>query len=131
MNYCRIIAFFLFALYALTAQNANTYLGPDDKSPGALIRIQVLINDDPNPAGVQIQNVTFDGTTIPLKPRDIYGYRGGGSFQKAPGKYKLKWTVKRDANAWPRTVTQEQEVNVDRRDMWVQITITGESAAIT
>lgn len=110
----------------------NTYFGPTTKGPGnkELVRIQVLINDDPAPAGAQIESAEFNGQNIPLKPRDIYGYRGQGSFQVYPGTYKLKWVVKRDRVAWPRTLSHEEIVTVDPRDLWLQLTITGEKATI-
>jgi hypothetical protein len=47
------------------------------------------------------------------------------------GKYKLKWKVKRDQHAWPRTISHEEEVTIDPRDLWIQITITGENASIS
>lgn len=117
----------------LISQNVNEYLGPSQKIPGnpQLIRVQILVNDDPNPQGVQIVSAEFDQQNITLKPRDIYGFRGQSSFQTAPGKYKLKWTVHRDRFAWPRTVKHEEEVEVSPRDLWIQITITGENASIS
>lgn len=119
--------------YDLVAQNTNTYLGPNQKIPGnpQLIRVQVLVYNDPNPKGPIIQNAQFEGTSIPLKPRDIYGYRGQASFQKPPGKYKLKWTVERDQKSWPRTVDHEEEVILDERDFWIQINIVGDTAEIS
>lgn len=115
------------------AQNTNTYLGPNQKIPGnpQLIRVQILVYNDPNPKGVTIVDAQFDGTSIPLKPRDIYGYRGQASFQKSPGKYKLKWEVDRDQQTWPRTVEHEENVILDARDLWIQITIIGEKAEIS
>lgn len=117
----------------LLAQNVNEYLGPSQRSPGnaKLIRVQVLVNDDPNPEGVQIVNAELDQKSITLKPRDIYGFRGQASFQLKPGKYKLRWTVRRDKFAWPRTVEHEEEVTLDPRDLWIQITINGENASIS
>jgi hypothetical protein len=117
----------------LVCQSVNEYSGPTKKIPGnpQLIRIQVLVNDDPNPQGVQILDAEFDQQDIPLKPRDIYGFRGQSSFQTPPGKYKLKWTVHRDKFAWPRTIKHEEEVTISPRDLWIQITITGENASIS
>lgn len=117
----------------LVCQNVNEYSGPTKKIPGnpQLIRVQVLVNDDPNPQGVQILEAEFDQQDIPLKPRDIYGFRGQSSFQTPPGKYKLKWTVHRDKFAWPRTIKHEEEVMISPRDLWIQITITGENASIS
>ncbi len=115
------------------AQNTNTYLGPNQKIPGnpQMIRVQVLVYNDPNPKGVKIVNAQFDGTSIPLKPRDIYGFRGQASFQKSPGKYKLAWEVERDEQVWPRTIEHEEEVFLDQRDLWIQITILGDTAEIS
>lgn len=120
--------------YGLIAQsNTNNYLGPHAPIPGnpQMIRIQILVNDDPNPKGVQIESVNFNRVNIPLKPRDIYGYRGQGSFQLPPGKYKLRWTVSQDRIIWPRTLSHEEEVDLDPRDLWIQINIIGENAAIS
>lgn len=123
----------LLNLNDLTAQNSNTYLGPSKKIPGnpQLLRVQILVNDDPNPQGVQIVEATFDGKDIPLKPRDIYGFRGQASFQTPPGKYKLRWKVHLDKFAWPRTQSHEEEVTLNGKDLWLQITITGEKASIS
>lgn len=118
---------------ALMAQNTNTYLGPHAPAGGnpQLIRVQILVNDDPDPKGVQIVEASLDGTTIPLKPRDIYGFRGQASFQKKPGQYTLRWKVQNDRHIWPRTTTHEETVTLDPRDLWIQITITGNQATIT
>lgn len=117
----------------LLAQNTNTYLGPEHKLPGnpQMTRVQILVYNDPNPKGVTIVKASFDGASIPLKPRDIYGYRGQASFQKSPGKYKLKWEVEGDKKVWPRTVDHETEVFLDARDFWIQITINGNNAEIS
>lgn len=125
--------FLTMFLSSLVAQNVNDYLGPSQKIPGnpQLIRIQVLVSDDPSPQGVQIVKAEFNQKNIPLKPRDIYGFRGQASFQTPPGKYKLKWTVRRDRFIWPRTLSHEEEVTLDPRDFWLQITITGEKASIS
>lgn len=134
MNSYRLCTLFLILCSTLGAQNTNNYLGPSERVPGnaKLIRVQILVNDDPNENGVQIVKAQFSETNIPLKPRgDIYGFRGQASFQKTPGKYKLKWTVQRDASAWPRTVNHEEEVTLDPKDLWIQITITGEKAEIS
>jgi hypothetical protein len=118
---------------SLVAQSVNEYLGPSKKVTGnpQLVRVQVLINDDPNPQGVQIVDAQLDQQFISLKPRDIYGFRGQSSFQMPPGKYKLRWTVHRDKFAWPRTIKREEEVTISPRDLWIQITITGEKASIS
>jgi len=110
----------------------NTYFGPIAPAPGnqQLIRVEVIIRDDPAPGGLQVQEVQFNRTKIPLKPRDVNGFRGQGSFQLPPGKYKLTWKLNRDKFAWPRTVSHEQEVNLSARDLWVQITINGEETSI-
>lgn len=110
----------------------NTYLGPTEKVPNEnhLVRVELLIKDSPDLAGVQIQSVTFDGQSIPLKPRDIYGKRGAASFQLMPGKYTLRWTVNRDKIVWPRKVSHEEEVIIDPRDLWIQIIIEGDQASI-
>ena len=117
----------------LIGQNTNTYLGPNQKIPGdpQMLRLQILVYNDPNPKGVTIVKAAFDGASIPLKPRDIYGYRGQASFQKPPGKYKLTWEVERDDQTWPRTIDHEEEVILDARDYWIQITIVGDHAEIS
>lgn len=117
----------------LISQNVNDYLGPNGVKPGekGLVRVQVLVNDAPNPKGVQIISAEFNQKSISLKPRDIYGFRGQASFQVPQGKYKLKWKVKRGEEGWPRTETHEETVQVDDRDLWIQITIVGNSASIS
>ncbi len=120
----------LSAVTSLLAQ--NKYFGPSGPIPKEphLIQVEVFVKDSPDPNGLQIQSVTFDGSEIPLKPRDLYGYRGGGSFKKTAGKYKLTWVVNRDKFAWPRNVSHVEEVTLDPRDMWIQIQIEGETASI-
>lgn len=110
----------------------NTYLGPTE--PGynseSLIRIEIIVQDSPELGGVRILEASFDGHNIPIKSPDIYGHRGVASFQLMPGTYKLRWTVKRDAYIWPRTVQHEELVHVSPRDLWIQITVEGDNAAI-
>jgi hypothetical protein len=110
----------------------NTYLGPITPIPGnpQLIRVELIVNDDSKAGGAQIQQVKFHETEVPLKPRDINGFRGQGSFQLPPGKYKLIWVINRDKFTWPRTVSHEEIVTLDPRDLWVQITIQGDEASI-
>lgn len=117
----------------LVSQNTNTYLGPNQKLNGnpQLVRIQVLVYNDPDPKGVVISSADFDGSSIPLKPRDIYGFRGQASFQKPGGKYKLRWEVERSGSGWPKTVSHEEQVTIDPRDLWIQITIIGDKAEIS
>ncbi len=118
------------SLLGLTA--SNTYFGPVKRTPGneQLIRLEILVRDSPEANGLQVVSVEFDNTDIPLKPRDIYGNRGNASFQMRPGTYKLVWVVNRDRFAWPRTTTHEEVVTVDSRDLWLQISIEGETASI-
>lgn len=132
MRWQRLFPFFCLLATLLVAQNVNEYLGPNERTPGPeLVRIQILVNDDPSPQGVQIVSAQFHGQPIPLKPRDIYGFRGQASFQVRPGKYTLKWKVRRDRIIWPRVISHEEEVHIDPRDLWIQITITGDQASIT
>src|SRR5271154_6092388 len=90
-----------------TASNqlGYTYLVPVKSTSGKsqLVRVEVLVRDATEADGLQIVNVEFNKTNIPLKPRDIYGIRGTASFQLKPGDYPLKWVVNRDKFAWPRT----------------------------
>ncbi len=125
-----VFGIFLFLFGSLCAQ--NTYLGPTSPVPGnpQLIAVEVIVNDDPTLGGVQIQKVSFNEINIPLKPRDVNGFRGSGGFKLPPGKYKLKWTVNRDKSTWPRTASHEQLITLDPRDLWVQIAITGDEASI-
>ncbi len=126
--FCAIGVFF-----SLFAQNTNTYFGPHAPVPGNphLVRVQVLVYDSAEASGLEIQSATFLREDIPLKPRDIHGFRGEGTFQVKPGTYKLKWVVQRDKFIWPRTVPHEETVKIDPRDLWIQITIQGENAVIT
>ena len=124
------VSLIFFGWPFLSAQ--NTYMGPI-KTPREdipLVRIEILIRDSSKLGGVQVQSVTFDGRPIPLKPRDIFGNRGKASLQMPPGKYPLEWVVLRDPSIWPRTVTHKEEVTIDARDFWVQISIEGEEASI-
>lgn len=109
-----------------------SYQGPNQAVPGnpQLVRVEVIVRDSPSSAGVQVKNVSFNGGGIPLQPRDIYGNRGTGSFQVPPGKYKLRWSVQRDKTIWPRVLDHEEEVNIDPRDLWIQIEIVGDEASI-
>jgi len=109
-----------------------SYQGPTQPVPGnpKLVRVEVLVRDSPQSAGVQIKSVEFNGQGIPLQTRDIYGNRGTGSFQVPPGKYKLRWVVQRDKLLWPRQINHEEEVTIDPRDLWLQIEIIGEEASI-
>jgi hypothetical protein len=121
-----------FPSASLVASTSNTYLGPQKPVVGnpQLVRVQVIVRDAPEASGLQIISAEFNGQPVPLQPRDIYGNRGQASFQVPPNKYKLKWKMNRDKFAWPRTITHEEEVTVSPRDLWLQITIEGESASI-
>ena len=112
---------------------SNTYLGPTKPIPGhpKLIRVEVLVNDAYDASGPQVVRVEFNRINIPLKPRDIYGNRGSGSFQVPPGKYKLQWTINQDKANWPRTIVHEEEVTISPRDLWIQILIEGEEVTIS
>lgn len=121
---------YLFLLLSVLAQNSNTYLGPNKPVKG-LVDVQVIVYDERNPAGVQIQSVTFNEKSIPLRPRDVNGFRGQGSFKLSPGTYKLKWKVNRSKISWPETVSHEEEVTISPRDLWIQIKIDGETATLT
>lgn len=116
----------------LEGQIAQTYLGPTAPIPGnpQLVRVEVLVSDGQEPNGLQILSASFNGTSIPLKPRDVLGYRGGASFQVKPGKYTLRWRVNRDRFAWPRNSSHEEIVTIDPRDLWLQISIEGDRASI-
>jgi hypothetical protein len=117
-------------LFGLVA--SNTYMGPTHPIPGnpQRIRVEIEIRDSSTASGPQIQKVIFNQEQIPLKPRDVNGSRGNASFLLAPGKYKLKWTVNRDNFIWPRSVDHEEEVLLSPRDLWIQISIEGNTASI-
>lgn len=127
-----LYSFFLLGALVFFAQNTNVYLGPHHRSPGnaKLVRVQVLVSDSPDPAGVQIVSAIFNEENIPLKPRDIYGFRGQASFQLPPDKYQLIWTVQKDKFAWPRTITHKEKLQIAPNDMWIQIEITGDQVKI-
>ncbi|HEX2583208.1 MAG TPA: hypothetical protein VHL30_03740 [Chlamydiales bacterium] len=111
---------------------SNTYFGPTKPIPGTpqLVRVEVLVRDSDDPSGPQIVSVDFNKNNVPLQPRDIYGNRGSGSFQLSPGKYKLRWVTNQNKEAWPRTITHEEEVTISPRDLWIQIQIEGDKASI-
>jgi hypothetical protein len=110
----------------------NTYLGPVKPVPGnpELVQVEVIVRDSPVLGGVQVQSVEFDGKSVPLKPRDVFGNRGKASFQVSSGHYTLRWVVRRDKILWPRTMSYEETVTIDPRDLWVQISIEGEASSI-
>lgn len=109
-----------------------SYEGPSRPLPGnpQLIKVEVLVRDSPAPGGPEVKTVTFNRTSISLKPRDIYGNRGSAGFQLAPGKYRLRWVVEKNTKEWPREITREEEVTIDPKDLWLQIIIEGEDASI-
>ena len=109
---------------------AQTQYFPPSLSSGKLIPVEIQIYDDPELGGVTIQDVSFDGQQIPLKPTGVYGFRGGGSFKKASGSYDLVWTIQRPGNDWPRTVQKKQKVIIKGNDVWVQISIHGENMTV-
>lgn len=124
-------------LLILTLFAQNTFFGPTFNPAEPLpppkphsVRVEVLVYDDSGQGGVEIREVSFDGQSIPLKPRDINYFRGGGSFQETEGTYRLRWTVNRTKQAWPQNETFTQNVIVDPRDLWIQITIRGSTAQI-
>jgi len=116
---------------SLLASAGNTYFGPKSPTSEHLVRVQVIMKDSEEASGPQLTRVEFNGTMIPLKPRDVYGNRGSGSFQVSPGKYKLHWTTSRDNFAWPREVNHEEEVTISPRDLWLQLEIQGDKAEIS
>lgn len=123
---------FVFTDPRMEGSLAQTYFGPTAPIPGnpQLVRVEVLVQDGSEPNGLQVVSASFNGTSIPLKPRDVLGYRGGASFQVKPGKYTLRWKVNRDHFAWPRTASHEEIVTIDPRDLWLQISIEGDQASI-
>ncbi len=118
-----------FALLLTT----NTYLGPKSPVEGSpqLVKVQVVVRDALENGGPQVLSVQFNQQNIPLKPRDIYGNRGMGSFQVPPGKYKLQWKVNKNKLVWPRNIDREEQVTISPRDQWVQILIEGEKVSIS
>jgi hypothetical protein len=121
----------LSILFTLFASAGNTFFPPASSDPSQLVKIEVLMKDASDSAGPQLTRVEFNGRRIPLKPRDIQGNRGSGSFQVRPGKYLLRWTVNRDNFAWPRHVDHEEEVTISNRDLWLQLEIQGDKATIS
>jgi hypothetical protein len=122
-----ISLFLFFQSHHCCAQ--TSYYGPKSSVPG-LVRIEIQIYDDPELDGVKLQEVRFNGQLIKLKPPGVHGYRGGGSFQLAPGNYELIWVVAREKKDWPRTVEHREKVRIDPSNVWVEITIEGETAKI-
>ncbi len=116
-------------IHALLLFAQTTYYGPHVVGPSVpgqhVVRVEVLVYDDPAQGGLRPQEVIFNGHSIALKPRDIHSYRGGGSFQVAPGTYPLEWVVLRDKITWPRTLTYKESIVIDKSSMWVQVTIRG------
>ena len=105
------------------------YYGPTSPVEG-LIPVQIHVYDSPELGGMTIEEASFNGQDIPLKPSGIRGFRGGGSFRQAPGNYDLNWTVSRPGNDWPRTVKHKQKIRINQNDVWVQIEINGDTATV-
>jgi len=105
------------------------YYGPTSPVEG-VIPVQIQIFDDPELGGVKIEEASFNGQTIPLKPSGVRGFRGGGSFKQAPGRYDLIWTVSRGGKDWPRTVQHKEKVSVKQNDVWIQVAIHGEKVTV-
>lgn len=110
----------------------NTYFGPTHPVPNEeqLVKVQILVKDSPQASGPQIESVVFNGQSIPLKPRDIFGKRGEASFQLMPGKYRFSWTTNQNKYVWPRNSSHQEELIISPRDLWIQILIEGDSASI-
>jgi len=120
----------LFCYLFLLLAQSNTYFGPKSPPKQQLVRVEVLVQDSTELGGVRIVSASFNQTDIPLKPRDINGFRGSASFQVLPGKYPLAWVVQRDKIDWPRKISHETEVTISPKDLWVQIYVSGEEASI-
>jgi len=139
LNLVALLAAFGFFYFKTTPKPidellaSNTYMGPTKSIPGKpqLVRVEVLVRDSADASGPQVVSVDFNKNNIPLKPRDITGNRGSGSFQLAPGTYKLRWVTNQNKRAWPRNVSHEEEVTISPRDLWIQIQIEGENATIS
>ena len=122
---CAVVLF--FKQHPCYAQ--STYYGPTSPVPG-LIKIEIQIYDDPELGGPKIVEVQFHNQQIALKPPGVRGYRGGASFQLEPGSYDLIWRVSSSTFTWPRTVKHQQKIQIGPRDVWVQIAIHGNAAAV-
>jgi hypothetical protein len=105
------------------------YYGPTSPVEG-LIPVQIHIYDSSELGGVTIEEASFTGQSIPLKPSGLRGFRGGGSFRQAPGSYDLIWTVSRTGTDWPRMIKHKQKIRINKTDVWVQIEINGETASV-
>lgn len=124
---------FLLVAIASILVAQTPYYGPkplphfnEPKYPAKLYHVQLYAYDDPAPGGLKIQDVTLAGQAADIKPPDIHGFRGGGGFRLAAGKYKLSWNVSRDDFSWPRSLHYEQTITVVPRDTWLQVTIRGD-----
>ena len=119
------------AVFSLFAQ--STYYGPTSQpSPLSphLVKVQIQAYDDPDLGGAKIASLSFNQTAIPLKPSDIYGFRGSAGFQLKAGSYSLNWETSNGTNNWPRTIKHQQQIQVQDKDVWVQISIQGEKVVI-
>lgn len=117
----------------LAALLAQYHYYPPEQTPApgeTLTRVEVLVYDDPKLGGLQVVSASFNEEAIPLKPRDIYNYRGSASFALRPGTYELDWTVERDPRIWPRTIDHTKNIEIKSGEFWVQIKIEGNQASI-
>jgi hypothetical protein len=115
-----VILFFM-----LNPCNAQTpYYGPTSPQSN-LIKVDIQIYDDPDLGGVRVEEASFNGQSIMIKPPGLHGFRGGGGFQVKPGSYRLVWVVSRMSTDWPRTIRHEQKIQVKQGDVWIQVSIHG------
>ncbi|MBF8262741.1 MAG: hypothetical protein HW387_406 [Parachlamydiales bacterium] len=105
------------------------YYGPSSSKSG-FVKVEIQVFDDPSLGGLKIEEASFNGQTIEIKPPGLHGLRGGGGFQVRPGSYLLKWVVSRSRQEWPRTVRHERKIQVNSSDVWIQVAVHGDEVQI-
>ena len=111
----------------------HTYFGPTSPPPPQtprLVQVQVELYDEKELGGLTIEKASFAGYDIPLKPSDVFGFRGKGGFQLPVGTYPIAWTVRKQRLIYPRTVSYKKTVTVKPLDQWIEVVITGSSMVV-
>lgn len=119
-----IQGFFLFFLFCLQLQASDTVYYKTPDSPGQ-IRLQITVSDAEDPQMGIIEKVIFDGDEIPLQDPNPTRIRATMHTRVSPGKYELKWIIRKDPTEWPQTVDHEKTFTFTGEKQWIDILIEG------
>lgn len=90
------------------------------------VKVKLEIRENTDPLGDKIVSVQLGGHNIPLRPADPTGNRGTTHLQLKPGKYVLKWKVKKQRYTWPRYSIYKEEIDISPKTLWIDILLDGE-----